>query len=110
MSLSLSPGSGNVLKVQQLLHICSEHYEAKEKEKEEDKDKKDKKDKDKKDTAADMGSHQVTTHLLTRLSINSFCCSREVKSQPSVPAAWALKCEKLSMRVNGLVKLFSAPG
>uniref|UniRef100_A0A8D3CL11 26S proteasome non-ATPase regulatory subunit 2 n=1 Tax=Scophthalmus maximus TaxID=52904 RepID=A0A8D3CL11_SCOMX len=51
-------GSGNVLKVQQLLHICSEHYEAKEKEKEEDKDKKDKKDKDKKDSAADMGSHQ----------------------------------------------------
>lgn len=51
-------GSGNVLKVQQLLHICSEHYEAKEKEKEEDKDKKDKKDKDKKETA-DMGSHQV---------------------------------------------------
>lgn len=50
-------GSGNVLKVQQLLHICSEHYEAKEKEKEEDKDKKDKKDKDKKETA-DMGSHQ----------------------------------------------------
>uniref|UniRef100_A0A665TX91 26S proteasome non-ATPase regulatory subunit 2 n=1 Tax=Echeneis naucrates TaxID=173247 RepID=A0A665TX91_ECHNA len=51
-------GSGNVLKVQQLLHICSEHYEAKEKEKEEDKDKKDKKDKDKKDSSADMGSHQ----------------------------------------------------
>uniref|UniRef100_A0A6Q2ZMH7 26S proteasome non-ATPase regulatory subunit 2 n=1 Tax=Esox lucius TaxID=8010 RepID=A0A6Q2ZMH7_ESOLU len=49
-------GSGNVLKVQQLLHICSEHYEAKEKE--EDKDKKDKKDKDKKESAADMGSHQ----------------------------------------------------
>ena len=46
--------------MQQLLHICSEHYEAKEKEKEEDKDKKDKKDKDKKDSAADMGSHQVT--------------------------------------------------
>uniref|UniRef100_A0A8C5ENP3 26S proteasome non-ATPase regulatory subunit 2 n=1 Tax=Gouania willdenowi TaxID=441366 RepID=A0A8C5ENP3_GOUWI len=51
-------GSGNVLKVQQLLHICSEHYEAKEKDKEEDKDKKDKKDKDKKETVADMGSHQ----------------------------------------------------
>uniref|UniRef100_A0A8C7U006 26S proteasome non-ATPase regulatory subunit 2 n=1 Tax=Oncorhynchus mykiss TaxID=8022 RepID=A0A8C7U006_ONCMY len=50
-------GSGNVLKVQQLLHICSEHYEAKEKE--EEKDKKDKKDKDKKESAADMGSHQV---------------------------------------------------
>uniref|UniRef100_A0A3P9P0Q2 26S proteasome non-ATPase regulatory subunit 2 n=2 Tax=Poecilia TaxID=8080 RepID=A0A3P9P0Q2_POERE len=51
-------GSGNVLKVQQLLHICSEHYEAKDKDKDEDKDKKDKKDKDKKETAADMGSHQ----------------------------------------------------
>uniref|UniRef100_A0A7N6F9A1 26S proteasome non-ATPase regulatory subunit 2 n=1 Tax=Anabas testudineus TaxID=64144 RepID=A0A7N6F9A1_ANATE len=51
-------GSGNVLKVQQLLHICSEHYEAKDKEKDEDKDKKDKKDKDKKESAADMGSHQ----------------------------------------------------
>lgn len=66
VNLSISPlltfcilGSGNVLKVQQLLHICSEHYEAKEKEKEEDKDKKDKKDKDKKESPADMGSHQV---------------------------------------------------
>lgn len=38
-------GSGNVLKVQQLLHICSEHFDSKEKE--EDKDKKEKKDKDK---------------------------------------------------------------
>lgn len=46
-----------MLKVQQLLHICSEHYEAKEKEKEDDKDKKDKKDKEKKES--DMGSHQV---------------------------------------------------
>ena len=48
-----------MLKVQQLLHICSEHYEAKEKE--EDKDKKDKKDKDKKEAPGDMGSHQVST-------------------------------------------------
>uniref|UniRef100_A0A8C5R1N0 26S proteasome non-ATPase regulatory subunit 2 n=1 Tax=Leptobrachium leishanense TaxID=445787 RepID=A0A8C5R1N0_9ANUR len=45
-------GSGNVLKVQQLLHICSEHYDSKEKEEE----KKDKKEK--KEAAADMGSHQ----------------------------------------------------
>uniref|UniRef100_A0A8B9KLD2 26S proteasome non-ATPase regulatory subunit 2 n=1 Tax=Astyanax mexicanus TaxID=7994 RepID=A0A8B9KLD2_ASTMX len=51
-------GSGNVLKVQQLLHICSEHYDNT-KDKDEDKDKKDKKDKDKKESAADMGSHQV---------------------------------------------------
>ncbi len=57
-----------MLKVQQLLHICSEHYEAKEKEKEEEKDKKDKKDKDKKETAADMGSHQVRTNLLPLVS------------------------------------------
>ena len=52
-----------MLKVQQLLHICSEHYEAKEKE--EDKDKKDKKDKEKKETAADMGSHQVLSSVET---------------------------------------------
>ncbi|XP_078522214.1 26S proteasome non-ATPase regulatory subunit 2 [Lissotriton helveticus] len=49
-------GSGNVLKVQQLLHICSEHFDIKEKE--EDKDKKDKKDKEKKESPADMGAHQ----------------------------------------------------
>uniref|UniRef100_A0A673KHE4 RPN1 N-terminal domain-containing protein n=1 Tax=Sinocyclocheilus rhinocerous TaxID=307959 RepID=A0A673KHE4_9TELE len=49
-------GSGNVLKVQQLQHICSEHYDNKDKD--DDKDKKDKKDKDKKETTADMGSHQ----------------------------------------------------
>ncbi|XP_019524193.1 PREDICTED: 26S proteasome non-ATPase regulatory subunit 2 [Hipposideros armiger] len=49
-------GSGNVLKVQQLLHICSEHFDSKEKE--EDKDKKEKKDKDKKEAPADMGAHQ----------------------------------------------------
>ncbi|KAK3561317.1 hypothetical protein QTP86_030612 [Hemibagrus guttatus] len=49
-------GSGNVLKVQQLLHICSEHYDTKDKD--DDKDKKDKKDKEKKENAADMGSHQ----------------------------------------------------
>uniref|UniRef100_A0AAY4EC10 26S proteasome non-ATPase regulatory subunit 2 n=1 Tax=Denticeps clupeoides TaxID=299321 RepID=A0AAY4EC10_9TELE len=50
-------GSGNVLKVQQLLHICSEHYDTKEKE--DDKEKKEKKDKEKKESASDMGSHQV---------------------------------------------------
>uniref|UniRef100_A0A2K5JKA3 26S proteasome non-ATPase regulatory subunit 2 n=1 Tax=Colobus angolensis palliatus TaxID=336983 RepID=A0A2K5JKA3_COLAP len=41
-------GSGNALKVQQLLHICSEHVDSKNEE--EDKDKKEKKDKDKKET------------------------------------------------------------
>ncbi|XP_015679748.1 26S proteasome non-ATPase regulatory subunit 2 [Protobothrops mucrosquamatus] len=49
-------GSGNVLKVQQLLHICSEHFDSKEKE--EEKEKKDKKDKEKKESSADMGAHQ----------------------------------------------------
>lgn len=46
-----------MLKVQQLLHICSEHFDSKDKE--EDKDKKEKKDKDKKEAPADMGAHQV---------------------------------------------------
>lgn len=61
-------GSGNVLKVQQLLHICSEHFDSKEKE--EDKDKKEKKDKDKKEAPADMGAHQVlwaARHSLSEL-------------------------------------------
>ncbi|KAL7991043.1 hypothetical protein Chor_014473 [Crotalus horridus] len=49
-------GSGNVLKVQQLLHICSEHFDSKEKE--EEKEKKEKKDKEKKESSADMGAHQ----------------------------------------------------
>jgi len=57
-----STGSGNVLKVQQLLHICSEHFDSKEKE--EDKDKKDKKEKEKKESSADMGAHQVGKHEL----------------------------------------------
>lgn len=43
--------------MQQLLHICSEHFDSKEKE--EDKDKKEKKEKDKKEAPADMGAHQV---------------------------------------------------
>lgn len=55
--VAFPPGSGNVLKVQQLLHICSEHFDSKEKE--EDKDKKDKKEKEKKESSADMGAHQV---------------------------------------------------
>lgn len=52
-----------MLKVQQLLHICSEHFDSKEKE--EDKDKKEKKDKDKKEAPADMGAHQVRGQLGT---------------------------------------------
>lgn len=52
-----SSGSGNVLKVQQLLHTCSEHFDSKEKE--EEKEKKEKKDKEKKENSADMGAHQV---------------------------------------------------
>lgn len=54
--------------MQQLLHICSEHFDSKEKE--EDKDKKEKKDKDKKEAPADMGAHQVlwaARHSLSEL-------------------------------------------
>lgn len=50
-------GTGNVLKVQQLLHICSEHYDTKDQdnnEKKEDKNKK-KEDKDKKSDKTDKG-------------------------------------------------------
>lgn len=46
-------GTGNVLKVQQLLHICSEHYESTSEKSDDSKDKKDKdKDKDKDKEAA----------------------------------------------------------
>ncbi|XP_077500646.1 regulatory particle non-ATPase 1 [Amblyomma americanum] len=57
-------GTGNVLKVQQLLHICSEHYEANEKEEKKD-DKKDKKeDKDEKPTGSvDLSSQQSVAVL-----------------------------------------------
>lgn len=54
-------GTGNVLKIQEMLHICSEHFETKEDE-EKEKDSKDKdkeKEKDKKEAEkADDGSHQ----------------------------------------------------
>lgn len=52
--------------MQQLLHICSEHFDSKEKE--EDKDKKDKKEKEKKESSADMGAHQVGKHGLGAMS------------------------------------------
>jgi 26S proteasome regulatory subunit N1 len=57
----ITTGTGNVLKIQKLLHICSEHFENKEgEEKEKSKDSKDKdKDKDKKEEEKeDDGSHQ----------------------------------------------------
>lgn len=57
-----------------MLHICSEHYDNKDKD--DDKDKKDKKDKDKKETA-DMGSHQVCVFSLV-------CCVELCVSQWSV--------------------------
>ena len=51
-------GTGNVLKIQEMLHICSEHFEQKDEE-EKEKDSKDKdKDKDKKAEKSDDGSHQ----------------------------------------------------
>lgn len=57
-------GTGNVLKVQHLLHICSEHYEHNEKEEKKD-DKKDKDDKDKKDEkpTVDLSSQQAVAVL-----------------------------------------------
>uniref|UniRef100_A0A674MQX5 26S proteasome non-ATPase regulatory subunit 2 n=1 Tax=Takifugu rubripes TaxID=31033 RepID=A0A674MQX5_TAKRU len=85
-------GSGNVLKVQQLLHICSEHYEAKEKEKEDDKEKKDKKDKDKKES--DMGSHQLLPLILNAFQEGEFSLRQLRYGEPTlrraVPLALAL--------------------
>lgn len=55
-------GTGNVLKIQEMLHICSEHFEQKDdEEKEKDSKDKDSKDKDKDKKEADKpddGSHQ----------------------------------------------------
>ena len=53
-------GTGNVLKVQSLLHICSEHFEKDKDEKEKDSKSKDKDKKDKKEeSSSDLdGSHQ----------------------------------------------------
>ncbi|XP_054714152.1 26S proteasome non-ATPase regulatory subunit 2-like [Uloborus diversus] len=60
-------GTGNVLKVQNLLHICSEHYETTDKEeKKDDKKEKDKEDKDKKEdksTSVDLSSQQAVAVL-----------------------------------------------
>ena len=63
-------GTGNVLKIQQLLHICSEHIEVKPEDKKDEKDK-DKKDKDKKskdketseDSLNDLAGHQSVAVL-----------------------------------------------
>ena len=58
-----NPGTGNVLKIQNLLHICSEHFEAeKGKDEKENKDKKDDK-KDKKDEPSTDGHHQGVAAL-----------------------------------------------
>ncbi|KAI0242456.1 26S proteasome non-ATPase regulatory subunit 2 [Lamellibrachia satsuma] len=60
-------GTGNVLKVQHLLHICSEHYETKDQdnnEKKDDKNKeKDKKAEDTKDPTVDLSSQQAVAVL-----------------------------------------------
>nr|XP_042912090.1 26S proteasome non-ATPase regulatory subunit 2 [Parasteatoda tepidariorum] len=60
-------GTGNVLKVQNLLHICSEHYDATDKDdKKDDKKDKDKEDKDKKEektTSHDLSSQQAVAVL-----------------------------------------------
>merc|ERR1739848_771618 len=49
-------GTGNVLKIQSLLHICSEHFEP---EKEKESDKKDKTAEKKSDSPPDLSSQQA---------------------------------------------------
>nr|NVI77532.1 regulatory particle non-ATPase 1 [Cucujiformia] len=55
-------GTGNVLKVQHLLHICSEHYEPSEKEESSNKKDKDK-NKEKEDKEKDLSSRQAIAVL-----------------------------------------------
>lgn len=52
-------GTGNVLKVQQLLHICSEHYDSADKEDNKKDDRKDKKE----DKKEDLSSRQAIAVL-----------------------------------------------
>ncbi|XP_034193451.1 regulatory particle non-ATPase 1 [Osmia lignaria lignaria] len=57
-------GTGNVLKIQHLLHICSEHYEpSNEKEDKSDRKDKDKKEEKKEDKAKDLSSRQAIAVL-----------------------------------------------
>lgn len=76
-------GTGNVLKVQKLLHICSEHFEHKEgEEKEKSKDSKDK-DKDKKEEEKEEdGSHQG----IAVLGIALIAMGEEIGSQMALRA------------------------
>lgn len=77
-----------MLKVQQLLHICSEHFDSKEKE--EEKDKKDKKEKEKKEGSADMGAHQVRQGMqgFWPLSAQGKASSRICLLCPQARGAW----------------------
>lgn len=57
-------GTGNVLKIQHLLHICSEHYEpSNEKEDKSDRKDKDKKEEKKEDKTKDLSSRQAIAVL-----------------------------------------------
>lgn len=57
-------GTGNVLKIQHLLHICSEHYEANEKEEKKDEKKDKKEDKEEKSAGSvDLSSQQSVAVL-----------------------------------------------
>jgi len=57
-------GTGNVLKIQQLLHICSEHYEAEKEPEKKDKKKDDKKEEEtKEETPVDLSGQQAIAVL-----------------------------------------------
>jgi len=73
-------GTGNVLKIQKLLHICSEHFEHKDSD---EKEKKDSKDKDKKEEEKDEdGSHQG----IAVLGIALVAMAEEIGSQMALRA------------------------
>lgn len=96
----LPSGTGNVLKIQEMLHICSEHFEQKDDE-EKDKDSKDKdskdKDKDKKEAEkSDDGSHQGVAVL----GIALVAMGEEIGAQMALRTCNHLVCSLFAIYVN----------
>ncbi|KAI6202974.1 26S proteasome non-ATPase regulatory subunit 2 [Aphelenchoides besseyi] len=71
-------GTGNVLKIQRLLHICSEHYEGKEEKKKDDKNKKNKEEN--KDEKPDLSAQQAVAVL----GIGLIAMGEDIGSQMSM--------------------------
>ena len=101
----LALGTGNVLKIQEMLHICSEHFEQKDdEEKEKDKDSKDKdKDKDKKEAEkSDDGSHQGVAVL----GIALMAMGEEIGAQMALRTCNHLVCISQIQGLKGTLNFY----